>query len=95
MKPNVIMQGATFPSWYFYINRSLPPSKKMMYTLRTCRRWEILRPLLPYGPVDINGSFNGLLNRDLMGIRKVSIVNNTFFTWYVTDKGKSLLKKIA
>jgi len=66
-----------------------------MYTLENCRRWEVLTPEVPYGPIDINGSFTGLLTRDLIGIKNVNLVNNKIVTWYVTDRGKSLLKQIA
>jgi hypothetical protein len=66
-----------------------------MYTLKSCRRWELLKPQEPFGPVDIPGSLNGLLNRELIGIRKVNGRNDSYFTWYVTDRGKTLLKQIA
>ncbi|MEP6616199.1 MAG: hypothetical protein ABJA57_06445 [Ginsengibacter sp.] len=88
-------KDTAFPSWYFYINYNLPLSRKMMFTLQSCRRWEILMPLLPFGPIDINGSLNGLLNRELIGIRKIGVINDSAHTWYVTDKGKCLLKQIA
>jgi hypothetical protein len=84
-----------FPPWYFYITSHQPPSKKMIYTLKICRRWEVMRPMVPYGPIDINGSFNGLLNRELIGIRKVNMIKDTIVTWYVTERGKMLLKQIA
>ena len=95
MRTIITKKNIAFPSWHFYVNEDQPPSKLMLFTLETCRRWEVLKPLVPYGPVDIHGSLNGLLNRKLIGIRKVSLRNDSCLTWFVTDRGKSLLKLIA
>ena len=95
IRTTLTKNSVTFPPWHFYINSDAPPSKQMIYTLETCRRWEVLKPRIPYGPIDIHGSLNGLLNRQLIGIRKVMIKNDSYFTWFVTDRGKSLLKLIA
>jgi len=95
MLGKVTIDRVAFPSWHFYINHQHPPSKRMMFTLETCRRWEVLKPQVPYGPIDIQGSLNGLLNRELIGIKKIKISDDSSLTWFVTDRGKSLLKLIA
>ena len=95
MGTKLTRKRVAFPPWHFYVNSFQPPSKHMMYTLETCRRWEVLKPRVPYGPIDIHRSLNGLLNRQLIGIRKVIIKNDSYFTWFVTDRGKTLLKVSA
>ncbi|MEO8415704.1 MAG: hypothetical protein ABI472_18720 [Ginsengibacter sp.] len=50
---------------------------------------------IPYGPVDIRGSFAGLIKRELVTFEEINIKNYTQSHWRLTPKGISILKSLG
>ncbi len=50
---------------------------------------------VPFGPVDINGSFNSLYNRDLIVRKPVMVKGNTETWWQVTPEAINILKNLG
>lgn len=49
----------------------------------------------PFGQIDIDGSFAGLLRREFIDARTIIFNKQTHVTWYVTTTGKSALVKLG
>lgn len=50
---------------------------------------------VPFGPADINGSFNGLFNRNLIVRKTVMVQGNTETQWQVTPEAINILKNLG
>ncbi|MEO8861607.1 MAG: hypothetical protein ABI358_09300 [Ginsengibacter sp.] len=50
---------------------------------------------VPFGPVDINGSFNSLYNRNLIVRKPVVVQGNTETWWQVTPEAINILKNLG
>ncbi len=78
-------------SWHFHKKEELPPSKKMLSTLKKFYHYGKREPHKLYGPMDVKGSFIGLLNRGLIDVEHNSDSGFKIVRWYVTPKGKRYL----
>ncbi len=83
----------TLSSWHYYKEEELPPTKKMLSTLKKFYQYEMHQPHLPYGPRDVKGSFIGLLNRGLIDVKHTSENGFKIVRWYITSKGKQYLEQ--
>jgi hypothetical protein len=51
---------------------------------------------IPFGPVDIRGgSFTGLIERELVAYKSLTIRNDTQSLWQVTQKGIDILRMMG
>ena len=48
-----------------------------------------------FGQVDLNGSFNALLNRELIAAKTITTRGKTEVVWFVTTSGKNTLSKLG
>jgi len=81
----------TLSSWHFNKEAELPPTKKMLSTLKKFYYYEKHQPHKLCGPADIKGSFTGLLNRGLIDVKHSTEGGFKTVRWYVTPKGKQYL----
>ena len=72
---------------------STPLSPLMIKTLRAaCIKQSNHEP---FGQVDLNGSFNALLNREFIAAKTIIIRGKKEVFWFVTTSGKNTLSKLG
>jgi hypothetical protein len=50
---------------------------------------------IPFGPADIKGSFNSLINRDLIIRETINITGKNEAVWQVSSEGIKILKNLG
>jgi hypothetical protein len=70
-----------------------PLTPLMIKTLRMA--WEKQAKHEPFGQIDIDGSFAGLLRREFIDAKTMIFEGEKMVSWYVTRSGKHALTKLG
>ena len=70
-----------------------PLTRLMIKALR--KAYEMQSNNEPFGQIDIDGSFSGLLTRGFIDARTIIVNGEILVSWYVTSAGKYALIKVG
>ncbi len=84
----------SFSTWHFLKEKESKLSQTMINTLKRCHSIEVKEPEKIYGPIDVQGSFNGLLNRGLLMTTRGNDKRKKL-SWKISAAGMAVIKLIA